>query len=113
MKFSEKLRELRKNKNLTQPEVAKILGITSRTYKSYELDESKPRYKKIYEKLAELYDVDINYFLIDDDNPTKFLIDSCRQLFAGGDLSPADKKAVFSALKQAYEDSLAVQVEED
>lgn len=106
MKLSEKLRNLRKTKKLTQPEVAEILGITSRAYKSYELDQSKPRYRNIYEKLANLYDVDINYLLIDDDKSSKFVIDSCRQLFAGGELSPEDKKAVFLALKQAYEDSL-------
>ncbi len=106
MKLSEKLRKLRKEKNLTQPEMADIIGINLRTYKSYELDQSKPRYKSIYKKIADFYDIDINYLLIDDNNSQDFIINTCKQLFAGGSLNSDDKKALFNALKEAYEDSL-------
>lgn len=106
MKLSEKLRKLRKEKNITQVKMAEVLGVTLRTYKSYELDESRPRYKKIYEDIANFFDVDVNYLIVDDEFSPEFLVSGCKQLFSGGTLNDSDKKAVFEALKQAYLDSL-------
>ena len=46
---------------ITQKEVAKAIGVSERTYIAYELDERLPRTKGKYEKLAEFYEVPIDY----------------------------------------------------
>ncbi len=50
MSFESKLRKLRENKNLTQEELAKLVGVSLKTISRYEMGESKPRYRKIYDK---------------------------------------------------------------
>lgn len=44
MEFHERLKELRKAKNLTQQQVAQALGIAVRQYQRYEHGERKPTY---------------------------------------------------------------------
>ena len=55
------LNELRKEKKLTQQQVADIVGISIRSYKSYENDESKIntiKYKFIYDTLLGINPID-------------------------------------------------------
>lgn len=50
------LKELRKEKGLTQENVAKLLGVSLRSYKSYENDSNKKdslKYNYFYEKLEQ------------------------------------------------------------
>ena len=117
MNFGEKLREIRTNENLTQQEMADKIGVSLRTLKSYELGETLPRYRKNYHKIADEFNVDINYLLTEGDDfvlsagekhgyrgtkGAKALIDDARALFAGGELSEDDKKVVFDALQEAF-----------
>lgn len=62
MTLGEKLRKLRKQKGITQEEAAKWLGLSTRSYAAYELDETVPRGKQGYEKLAKFYDVPVSEF---------------------------------------------------
>ncbi|SHI11266.1 MULTISPECIES: helix-turn-helix domain-containing protein [Tissierellales] len=117
MSFGEKLREIRTQENLTQQEMADRIGVSLRTLKSYELGETLPRYRKIYHKIAEEFNVDVNYLLTEGDDfilsagekygsrgmkGAQELIDNARALFAGGELSEDDKKVVFDALQEAF-----------
>lgn len=117
MSFGEKLREIRTQENLTQQEMADRIGVSLRTLKSYELGETLPRYRKIYHKIAEEFNVDVNYLLAEGDDfilsagekygsrgmkGAQELIDNARALFAGGELSEDDKKVVFDALQEAF-----------
>lgn len=55
------LKDLRNEKKLTQQQVADMVGISLRSYKSYENDEVKEgtlKYKYIYEKLSEINRID-------------------------------------------------------
>ena len=55
------IKELRKEKKLTQQQVADIVGISIRSYKSYESDESKIntiKYKFIYDTLQGINPID-------------------------------------------------------
>ena len=55
------LKELRKSKNLTQPEAAKMLGVSLRSYKDYENDEKKRgtfKYEYLEKTLMNLYCID-------------------------------------------------------
>lgn len=57
--MAKRLRELRKNKGVSQLEVAKFLGIERATYTAYESGTSRPvRYVK---KLSEYFNVSIDY----------------------------------------------------
>lgn len=50
MSFPTKLRELRQARNLTQEQLAKLIGVNLRTYKRYEEGKTTPRiaiYKRI------------------------------------------------------------------
>ncbi len=56
------LRELRASKSMTQSDVAKILGLTTNAYQSYERGTSEPGCKAL-SKLADFYGVTTDYLL--------------------------------------------------
>lgn len=120
MKFSDKLRYLRKKTNYTQADMAGKIGVSLRTYKNYELGESYPRKRKVYSALADIFDVDLNYLLTENEEfvtsagesygyngqkQAEKIITEVAGLFAGGKLSDNDKDAVMQALQQIYWDS--------
>lgn len=117
MGFGKKLKTLREGKNLTQSELAKILGITLKTVSNYETKDMRPRKMEMYEKMANFFDVNINYLLTEEDffimqagedfgykgvQDAKTIAQSMAGLFAGGDLPDEDKDALFEAIQQAY-----------
>ena len=117
MKFAEKIRQLRKEKALTQREVAVHCGVSMRTYISYEQEGRYPRKREIYEKMAEMFGVDRNYLLTEDEEfvseasdrygrrgrqQAEALVAELSGLFAGGELSDSDRDAVMIALQRAY-----------
>lgn len=60
--FNEILKSLRKQKGLTQDEVAKLLKINRGTYANYERGHRQPDYDTLL-LIADFYDVDLNYLL--------------------------------------------------
>lgn len=62
VKIAERLRALRKEKNMRQADVAKLLGIGVRTYQYYEGDEHRPDYEMLI-KLADFFEVSTDYLL--------------------------------------------------
>lgn len=60
--FSERLRQLRKAKGLTQAQVAELLGGTKMMISSYESGTRYPPYATLI-KLSSLYGVSIDYLL--------------------------------------------------
>ncbi|NLD17920.1 MAG: helix-turn-helix transcriptional regulator [Tissierellia bacterium] len=117
MNFAQQLKDLRKEKNLTQEELAKKTGISLRTISRYELGDTLPRTKKYYEKIAEALDVDADYFLSQEAN---FLINARNEfgykgaknaeelvngmigLMAGGELPDEDKATILDAMQEAF-----------
>lgn len=114
MNFSDKLKKLRIQSNLTQNDSAKKIGVSLRTYKAYELGERRPRKHDIYLKIADIYDLDLNSLITDgedlknlnpienDDKDTDTIIKEMLGLFSGGKLDLEDKKAVLDSLEEAY-----------
>lgn len=120
MKFGDKIKEQRTKRGIKQEELAKALNITARTLIRYEQNLSHPRNREIYKKLAGYFEMDINFFLTEDE---EFLTEAARQygrrgasqaeaileqttaLFAGGDLSEEDKLAFLHEMQQIYFDS--------
>ena len=65
--FSEKIRQLRKDRHLTQAEVAKEVGLSARGYQDLELG-AKPRYDALLHS-ADFYDVSVDWLMGRTDNP--------------------------------------------
>lgn len=117
MKFGEKLRKLRTEKSLTQDEFSKAIGVSRRTYVSYEQDGRYPRKRDVYGKLADVLGCDVNYLMTEDEEfvtsvseqygirgkrQAEELVEELSGMFAGGELSEGDKDALFATLQRAY-----------
>lgn len=62
MKFSERLKELRKRANFTQVEVAEKLGISQPAYASWERGVKKPTQENLV-KIAQVLNVSVDYLV--------------------------------------------------
>ena len=60
--FAERLRELRKDKNLTQKELAKLLPLSKNSICEYEKGRSEPNIETLI-KLADIFDCSIDYLV--------------------------------------------------
>lgn len=117
MSFANKLRKLRENKNLTQEELADLVGVSLKTISRYENGESKPRYRKTYDKLANTLDTSHDYLVTDEDDfilnarekygykgakDAKEIVNGVIGLMAGGEIDEKDKKAILDSIQEAY-----------
>ena len=59
--FAEKIRQLRKERHLTQAEVAAQVGLSARGYQDLELGV-EPRYGNLL-RLADFYDVSVDWLM--------------------------------------------------
>ena len=66
--FGERLKELRKSKNMTQKDFAIILHVTERAYQNYEMNSSTPNYKLLL-TIADYFNVSLDYLVGRTDNP--------------------------------------------
>ena len=120
MKFGEKVKRLRKDMKLSQSELAKKIGVSSRSVAGYEGGTSYPRYKKTYDALAAALGVDVNYLRTEDEEfledvgqqfgtrgqrQAEAILNEARQLFAGGELSDDDQLSFVMEIQQLFLDS--------
>ena len=68
--FSSRLKELRKNLNLTQKQVAEVMGVMEQAYQRYEYGKKEPSISKL-EKLCRYYGVSADYLLGLSDEPRR------------------------------------------
>jgi transcriptional regulator with XRE-family HTH domain len=119
MNSGEKLRHLRTTQKLTQKELGKILGVSTRQIQNYEGNIQNPS-KKITLKIMELFNVSADYLLIeestsfseekaDDDLREKKriedIIKATHDIFASGELSQEEKDATFQVMQEIYWES--------
>lgn len=117
MGFAKKLKELRELKGLTQKDLAKKLGVSTKTISRYELGQTMPRYRKIYDQLSECLDTSHDYLVTDEDEfilkaresfgkegaqEAQDMINGVIGLMAGGKLPQEDKRAILDAISEAY-----------
>lgn len=79
------LKDLRLEKNLTQEQVAKAVGISLRSYISYENDDNKTgsiKYKYILEQLKQINPIDEEHGIIS----KSFITKKCREVFENYDI---------------------------
>ena len=65
--FSEKIRQLRKERHLTQAQVAREVGLSARGYQDLELG-AKPGFDNLLH-IADFYDVSVDWLMGRTDNP--------------------------------------------
>ena len=117
MKFGEKIREQRTKAGLLQTDVAKGIGVAKRTIINYEGGTSYPQDRSVYFKLAEFFNVDVNYFLTEDEefltlvaesygkrgqDQAQIILEQAAALFAGGELSDNDQRAFLLDMQELY-----------
>lgn len=113
MIFGEQVRRLRKEKKMTQKELAERLGLSVRTVVSYENGKSYPKSREIYDKLAEIFGISVNTLFLEEEpkediytnDEVQQLIQRVGAMFSGGSLSEQDKDAVMRAIQDAYWDA--------
>ena len=117
MKFGEKLRELRKQKHLSQTELGAAVGVSLRTLRGWEVEGRYPKQRKLYAKLAEVLECDVDYLLTEKEafitdsadrfgyrgeRDAKALVEDLTGLFAGGQMAEEDMDALMLAVQEAY-----------
>lgn len=117
MLFKERLKEKRHEANLTQAELAKKAGVSTRTIQNYELGTRKPYQIEVVQKIADALNTTTEYLLgssgiivaeahekggakaardIDE------LVSEVTGMFAGGSLSEEALEGAMKALNDAY-----------
>ena len=117
MKFGDKLRQKRHERGLSQPQLAKELGVALRTIANYETGQTYPKTRDFYYKLADFFDVDKNYFLTEDEEfitlaaeqygskgitEASMILEQTSALFAGGKLSDEAQLAFLHQMQEIY-----------
>ena len=117
MLFKERLVQLRLTKGWNQDEAAKQLGIAKRTLQYYEAGEKYPRVPGVYKRIGEVFDIDSDFLLSEEDYQIIFaiekggakvrrdvqaLVTEVGGLFAGGELSDDDKDKVLQTITALY-----------
>lgn len=117
MKFGEKLRELRKQKHLSQTELGAAIGVSLRTLRGWEVEGRYPKQRELYAKLAEVLECDVDYLLTEKEafitdsadrfgyrgeRDAKALVEDLTGLFAGGQMAEEDMDALMLAVQEAY-----------
>lgn len=77
--FPERLKELRKEKGMTQIELAAALGVSSGTVAMWETGKRKPSFEMM-ERLTDVFDKRLGYILGTSDDPEKMDDDEAAQL---------------------------------
>ena len=68
MTCGEKIAAERKKRNMTQDDLAEVLGVTRQAVSRWESNAAYPETEKLV-RLAELFDLDLNYLLKDGAEP--------------------------------------------
>lgn len=62
--YGEKLKKIRKFLSTTQDGMAELLGVSARSYTSYERNENNPPYSMLV-SLCKKYNINLNWFIAD------------------------------------------------
>ena len=113
MILGDKLKMLRKERGLTQAQVAEKIGQERSTVACYEANTRKPAVD-VLEKLAHLYGVTLDYFSNKSDSDVMLqLLAQSSEFFRSVGISEADKDAVYMDIMALYLESKKVGVSND
>ena len=116
MKFGERLKNFREQKNLTQEELASLSDISARSIQRYENGTNRPRVEAA-EKIAKALDIQVDVLLGTNDmlvaeakskygyrgaKQAQELVEEVSGLFSGGEIADEDLDAMMKAIQDAY-----------
>ncbi len=117
MSFAKRLKEKRAEANLTQADLAKLAGVSSRTIQNYEFGSRKPVHMEVVQKIADALSTSTEYLLgskgvllaqaqkrggTQAARDIDALVSEVSGLFAGGTLSEEALEGAMKALNDAY-----------
>jgi len=108
--FSKKLQELRKNKSLSQPELAKELGVSDRSISLWERGISMPNTETTI-KIADYFEVTIDCLLGRNDKYKDLNIISLQRAYEK--LDSGDKKKMMEINKLMFEKAFSSDLGDD
>lgn len=104
MLFSERLRELRQNKGLSQSQLADALNISKSAISMYELGKREPDLETL-EGIADFFNVDINYLIGKEDGSMYYLDPDAAEIAQEVQQRP-ELKILFDASRKVSADDL-------
>lgn len=120
MTFGEKVKTLRKTKNMNQTQLADTIGVSLRTIRGWEIEGRYPKQHDLYQKLADALGCDISYLMTEEESfiteateqygsrgakQAQQILEQAAAMFAGGELSDEDKTAFMDEIQSLYLDS--------
>ena len=120
MTFGEKIKNLRKAKNLNQTQLANAIGVSLRTIRGWEIEGRYPKQHELYQKLADILGCDVSYLMTEDVSfvteateqygsrgakQAQRILEQAAAMFAGGEMSDDDKTAFMDEIQMLYLDS--------
>lgn len=99
--IGEKLKTLRKNKKLTQEQVAPLVGLSRSTLSNYEINRRTPHLKEL-ERLARFYGVGMEYFTVSVQNEAFDLLTRAKDVFESDNVPRETKDEIYMELMKLY-----------
>ena len=120
MTFGEKVKTLRKTKDMSQTQLAQAVGVSLRTVGGWEKEGRYPKQHELYQKLADTLGCDVSYLMTEEESfiteateqygsrgarQAQQILEQAAAMFAGGELSDEDKTAFMDEIQMLYLDS--------
>lgn len=120
MTFGEKVKTLRKTKDMSQPQLAQAIGVSLRTVVGWEKEGRYPKQHELYQKLADTLGCYISYLMTEEEafiteateqfgsrgaKQAQQILEQAAAMFAGGELSDENKTAFMDEIQMLYLDS--------
>lgn len=117
MAFKDRLKEKRIESGLTQAQLAKIAGVSTRTVQNYEMGDRKPSSMEVVQKIADAVHTSTEYLLGSTDSyvvaarekggvkaarDLDALVSEVAGMFAGGKLSDDALEGAMKAINDAF-----------
>ena len=105
MSIGDRIAELRKNAQMSQFQLAKVLGIGTSTLGMYETDKRKPS-PKVLEKMADYFSVSTDYLLgrKTNDKEVDLADKDALLMYQGKPVSDEDKEMILRLMRGKEED---------
>ena len=117
MIFGKRIRELRKQKGISQADLAAALGVSTRTVQGYESGRRLPKKQETYQQIASHFGVSVDSLMSESEQfvteaaarygtrgatQAQALISEVSGLFSGGTLAEEDMDEMMRAIQDAY-----------
>jgi transcriptional regulator with XRE-family HTH domain len=117
MTFGDKIRELRKEKKMTQQKLGAMVGVSYRTIRSWEVEGRYPKQSSLYQKLADALQCRGSYLMNDNETvclgndesseysgakQARKILEQAAALFASGTMNNEDKTTFMDEMTRLY-----------